>query len=116
MLFAATTCDRVMGALELPVTVFYVARVKEALEHCQVHGGENAVTRIEGYLDKYEAQESALNEAAEGAGLIKADVLEWAPGGKSGGHKSEMARLRKQIARSLLLVHLVKTGGVRLVR
>jgi hypothetical protein len=117
MPFASTTRDRVMGALELPVTIYYVERVQDALNHAEVHGGDDAIARIEGYLDNYEAQESALNQGASSAGLIKADVLEWAPGGQTQGYKSEMARLRRQIAKALLLDSLVRSGSsVRLIR
>nr|WP_290224174.1 hypothetical protein [Trichocoleus desertorum] len=116
MPFASTTRDRVMGALELPVTVYYVQRVQDALNHAEVHGGEDAVSRIEGYLDKYETQESALDQGADQAGLIKADVLEWSVGGKTQGYKAAIARLRKQIAKALLLDSLVRGNGVRLIR
>lgn len=116
MPFASTTRDRIMGALELPVTVYYVQRVQDALNHAEVHGGEDAIARIEGYLDKYETQEAALDQGASSAGLIKADVLEWAPGGQTQGFKSGMARIRRQIASALLLGSLVKGNSVRLIR
>ena len=116
MPFAATTRDRVMGCLELPVTIYYCQNVQDALNHAEAYGGEPAVTRIEGYLTQYEAQETALSEGTENAGLVKADVLEWALGGKTAGIKSEMQRLRQAVARSLLLEHLTRRGGVRLVR
>jgi hypothetical protein len=117
MPFASNTRDRVMGALELPVTIYYVERVQDALNHAEVHGGDDAIARIEGYLDNYEAQESALNQESDQAGLIKADVLEWVPGGKTQGYKAAIARLRRQIAKALLLDSLVRSGGsVRLIR
>lgn len=116
MPFASTTRDRVMGALELPVTIYYVQRVQEALDHAEVYGGEDAIVRIEGYLDSYEAQSSALSQGAASAGLIKADVLEWLPGGQMQGHRSELARLKRQISRALLLESLTRGSGVRLIR
>ena len=116
MPFAVTTRDRVMGALALPVTVYYVQHVDDALTHAKTYGGETTVTRIEGYLTQYEAQETALNGAAEGAGLIKADVLEWAIGAKTGGFKTEMMRLRGNIADALNLRCIMRGNGVRLVR
>ncbi len=105
-----------MGALALPVIVFYVQHVDDALEHAQTYGGETTVTRIENYLTQYEAQETALSAAAEGAGLVRADVLEWAIGAKTGGFKSEMQRLRGLLADSLNLRGIMRGNGVRLVR
>lgn len=116
MPFAATTRDRVMGALELPVVVYYCQRVDDALAHAETHGGETTVTRIEGYLTQYETQQTALSAEAGNAGLVKAGPLEWSVGGKVNGVKSEMARLRKLIARSLLLDRLMKGNTVRVLR
>jgi hypothetical protein len=117
MPFASTTRDRIMGALELPVTVYYVQRVQDALNHAEVHGGEDAIARIEGYLDKYDTQESALDQESDQAGLIKADVLAWVPGGKTQGYKAAIARLKRQIASALLLNSLVRSNNsVRLIR
>jgi hypothetical protein len=117
MPFAATTRDRVMGALNLPITMYYVQQVDQSLLHVEAWGGEPAVTRIEGYLTQYEAQATALNTGSASAGLVKADVLEWERGGgKLKGIKAEMGRLRGLIARSLLLDHLTTSNSVRLVR
>jgi hypothetical protein len=72
--------------LELPVTIYYCQNVQDALNHAEAYGGEPAVTRIEGYLDQYERKKQALSEGTENAGLVKADVLEWALGRQNGGH------------------------------
>lgn len=105
-----------MGILNIPVIVGYVDYVQRQLEHVQTHGGEAAVTRIEGYLTQYETQQTALVSNASNAGVIKADVVEFALGGFNAGTKSEMTRLRKLIATSLSLTHMTPGFSVRLVR
>lgn len=116
MPFAATTLDRVMGVLGLPVTRYYVELVQAALDEADIYGGAPTVARIEGYLSQYAAQELALNSDAANAGLIQADVLHWSAGGKTSGVKAEMSRLRGLISKSLLLDSLTAANKVRLVR
>lgn len=117
MPFTSETCDAIMGILELPVTVYYVQQVQDALAHAEVHGGDAAVARIENYVAQYQVLENTMADEVGNASLIKADVLEWTPGGKTAGHKSQMSRLQRQIASSLLLKHLNRaTSGVRVVR
>lgn len=117
MPFAATTRDAIMGILGLPVTVYYVQQVQDALNHAEVHGGDPAIQRIEDYVFSYQDLERSLTSGAGNAAMIRADVIEWAPGGQSAGVKSEMHRIKKQVADALLLGHLISIGrGVRLVR
>jgi hypothetical protein len=119
MPFAADTKVKIMMALELPITVpAYVEYVERALLDAETYGGEAAVTAIENYLTQYEAAQTKLNQESANAGLIKADVLEWQPGARTGGFKQEMQRLRSLIANTLLLDSLMqgKPGRVQIRR
>ncbi|MGI8933345.1 MAG: hypothetical protein ACR2FS_04650 [Phormidesmis sp.] len=128
MPFAEGTRNRVLLALEMPVVDLtadlgnannYIDRVQRALNQAETNGGQDMVTRIEGLLDSYEAQLAAYSESVQsGQGaLIKADVLEWAPGQISSSQKGEYLRVRQQLARLLGLDKLSGGGSrVRVVR
>lgn len=93
MPFASTTRDKIMGILCLPVVVpAWVERVDDALKRASDYGGEGAVTRIEGYVAKYEAAQTALDEASDDEGLVQADVLRWAEGARTKGYTNQMKR------------------------
>lgn len=128
MPFASDAASRIMVALELPVvditsdlgnSTNYFDRVRRALEQAEVNGGEDLVTRIEGLLGEYETQLAATSSAAQSgqSALIKADVLEWSAGAVSAGQKSELNRVRSQLAKLLGLDGIVGSGHrIRLVR
>lgn len=108
MSFAADTRLRIMMALELPITVpAYVEQVNRALLDAEVYGGEVAVTQIEGYLTQFEAAQASLSSDSANAALVRADVLEWAPGQRNSGYQKEVQRLRNLLAKVLLLDSLV---------
>lgn len=108
MPFAADTKVRVMMALELPLNVpAYVQHVQEALFSAETYGGDAAVTAIESYLTQYETAQTSLNSDSGNGGLIRADVLEWSPGGKTAGLQTEMGRLQMKIAKVLMLEDLM---------
>lgn len=116
MPFAAGTRDRVMAALELPLEPEWIELVDMALTRAETYGGDAAVTRITGYLTKLEAAEASLNSGAANAGLVRADVLEWAVGAKTAGYAQEMERLRGLILNSLFVPierERIKPAGVR---
>lgn len=114
MPFAEDTKVRVMMALELPLNIpAYVQYVQEALTSVETYGGDVAVTKIEALLTQFEAAQTGLNAESANAGLIRADVLEWQPGGKSGGYQKEMSRLRTTIASVLMLDDLMKSSANR---
>ena len=81
----------------------YIDRVQRALDQVQLNGGEDMVSRIETLLTEYETQLAATSSAAQSgeSALIKADVLEWAPGAVSSGRKAELMRVRTQLAKLL---------------
>ena len=128
MPFAATTRNRVLIALELPVVdvtadltnaTNYIDRVQRALDQAQLNGGEDMVVRVEALLDSYETQLAAYSTSAQsGQGaLIKADVLEWAAGAVAANQKAEYLRVRSQLAQLLGLDGLIGSGHrVRVVR
>lgn len=120
MPFAENTRNRVLVALEMPVVdltadlgnaTSYIDRVQRALDQVEANGGEDMVNRVESLLDSYEAKLAAYSESAQsGQGaLVKADVLEWAPGAVSSNQKGEYLRVRGQLARLLGLDGLI--GG-----
>lgn len=126
--FAISTRNRILIALDLPAvelpgavlhggTSNWADRVQRAMDQAFTVGGDDMVIRIENLLDQYEAAETSFNAGASGAGLIKADVLEWAPGQRQTGFKTEMNRLRNKLI-SLLALQDVAGGGrrVRVVR
>lgn len=117
MPFAATTLDRVMGVLSLPLTRFYIEAVQDALDHAAVYGGDAAIARIEGYLTEYDTQQAALTAAVANSGLIEAGPLKWALGSRNAGYNKEITRLRNSISAALNLAHIMpRSGGVRLLR
>ncbi len=104
MPFASTTRDRVLNALGLPVVApRWVEFVDEALGRAENYGGEDAVTRIEGYLTKYESAESTRNSEASSSALIRADVLEWESGQRNAGYEVEMIHYRDLVLASLFI-------------
>lgn len=112
MPFAADIKTRICLALGLPITApRFVETVDRALLDAEAYGGQAAVTLITSYVTQYEAAQTALNSDAANNGLIRADVLEWAAGGKSRGYQSEMLRLRQQLAKTLLLEGLMRHSG-----
>lgn len=128
MPFAATTRNRILVALELPVVdvtadltnaTNYIDRVQRALDQALLNGGEDMVVRVEALLDSYETQLAAYSTSAQsGQGaLIKADVLEWAAGAVAANQKAEYLRVRSQLAQLLGLDGLIGNGHrVRVVR
>lgn len=116
MPFQPTTLDRVMGVLELPVTIYYVQHVQNALNHVEAWGAEGAIERIESYLAEFDRQKALRRAASKDAGLIRADVLEWQLNGKTKGISAEMSSIKRELARALLLEAIVPRSGVRLIR
>ena len=108
MPFAEDTKVRVMMALKLPLNVpSYVQHVQEALTSVETYGGDIAVTKIEALLTQYETAQTKLNAESGDGSLIRADVVEWQPGGKTSGDRSEMQRLRTTNAKVLMLDDLM---------
>ena len=71
------------------------------------------VPEIQADLDKLDTIDAALTteQGSVNAALIKADVLEWEPGGRrTTGFTSEMARIKNRI-RALLGISGPTTGG-----
>jgi hypothetical protein len=88
--------------LGLPVSApRWVDWVERAMVNAEARGGAALTGLIEGYVTAYRTAETALTDSSDQAGLIKADVLEWAPGARQSGYSSEMKRIQNVILNSL---------------
>lgn len=104
MPFQSSTLDAVMDALSLPVVApLWVQYTQDALNRVANFGGETAIARIEGYVAKYQAAEAARNEAAGDAFMVRADVVEWEPGGQVKGFQYEQAYYADKLLKTLFL-------------
>lgn len=104
MPFAATTRDRILNCLGLPVVApRWIEYVQESMDRAANYGGETAIARIEGYLTKYETAETTRNTQAGASALIRADVLEWEAGKRNSGYETEMMHYRNLVLSSLFL-------------
>lgn len=88
--------------LGLPVSApRWVDWVERAMVNAEARGGAALTELIEGYVTNFRTAETALSEGADQAGLIKADVLEWALGARQSGYTSEMKRIQTIILNTL---------------
>lgn len=116
-MLSAANRDRVAAYLNYPVTLYYTGAIYDACETLERHGGTVAENRVVGYLDSLDAIDAALTSGADGAGLIKADVLEWAQGGRTTGYYRERGRIIGLLASTLdLKPYGVSGSGNTLLR
>lgn len=81
----------------------WVELVQRKLERLPVIAGDAMVLKVEGWIEQYQAAETALFTGADQAGLIKADVLEWEPGARYAGHKGSMQLYAKRLLNALFI-------------
>ncbi|MBD1918861.1 MULTISPECIES: hypothetical protein [Cyanophyceae] len=81
----------------------WVELVQRKLERVPVIAGEAQVAKIEGWIENYQKAEAAIFAGADQAGLIKADVLEWALGSRYAGHEANMRRYAKRLLNALFI-------------
>ncbi len=91
------------GALTYNEVLELIQQQMDDINAIDTEQGTTFATEIQADLDQLDTMDAALTAAqgSENANLIQADVLQWLPGGKVSGYKSEMARLTKRIARVL---------------
>jgi hypothetical protein len=77
--------------------------VLRKLERIETLRGQTMVAKVEGWITEWKAAETALDDAADQAGLIKADVLEWAPGSRTAGHEARMKRYALRLLNALFI-------------
>jgi hypothetical protein len=110
---------RVISALELPMAKAYVEHVQGALDHVEGWGGPPAIAEIVGLLNQIQTYDTAISAAIVSGqgGIIKADVVEWAPGGATKQSAMERDRLRVKLATLLALTDLMpSSGSIRIIR
>ena len=91
--------------------------LQEQIDHVNAIDTERGTTfasQIQADLDSLDELSENLTTAqnSENAGLIKADVLEWSPGGKTAGFSAEMNRLTKRIAGMLSQTYQTPSTGL----
>lgn len=81
----------------------WVELVQRKLERVPVIVGEAQVVKIEGWIAQYQTAETAKFTGAEQAGLVKADVLEWALGERNAGHEANMRFYANRLLNALFI-------------
>ena len=101
---AQTRVD-ILGALGLPMTApNWVAWVQRAMDRLEAYNGQEGITLIEGYLDRYNAAQLERNNQSGTAGVKILGIgsgIEYFQGGRITGYTSEMSHYRNLILDAL---------------